>query len=139
MATNYALRGADVKVYINDKVYAGVTAFKFNSSTGTRPILGIDSGVPYELAPGTQKVTGSMDVVRIRNGGGLEGGGFAALPADILLSKYFSIRVVDRLSDTVIFETPEASIIDQNWSMPTRGISAGSCSFECIGWANEAS
>ena len=138
MASTRSMRGADVKVYINGQVYSPVTGIRWSSSTGRHAIYGIDQATPFELATADASVKGTVDVIRIRNSGGLEKAGIAAPEQKLLLEKYFSITVVDRITDTVILQIDEAAISDQNWQAVSKGIISGSFSFEGIGWTNEA-
>lgn len=137
MAIAKTLRGPDIKVFINGRIYAPVTSFRFNTATGRRPIMGIDQGTPFELAPGPQHVTGTIEVLRIRNSGGLEGAGIAAPESLILQEKYFTLTVIDRVTDSVILQIDEAALVDQNWSAVAKGVVAGSFSFEGMSWGNE--
>jgi hypothetical protein len=139
MAIVHTLRGADIKVYINSKLFRPVTGLSFTINTGRKAINGIDINTPFELAPGSTRITGSMEIVRARMSGGLEGQGVSAPQNVLLMEKYFSLALVDRMTDSVVLYIEECSVVDQNWHIPSRGIMTGSFTFEGIGWANEAS
>lgn len=138
MSSSITLRGPDVKIYINGQLFSAVTALRFAAATGRHAIIGIDQSTPFELAPGSQKISGSIEVLRIHNSGGLEGAGITAPSSQLLLEKYFSLTVVDRFSNSILLQVDEAAVIDQNWSMVARGLVSGSFTFEGIGWVNEA-
>lgn len=137
MASTKALRGADVKVFINGKLYPAVTAIRWSTSSGKHTIYGIDQSTPFEIVSGQCAVRGSFEIVRIRQSGGLQGAGIAAPERKILLEKYFSLTVVDRVTDIVILQIDEASVTDENWQSAARALIQGSFSFEGIAWVNE--
>lgn len=72
MARQKILRGADLQVYINGKLFAICTGFRFNEDFGRHDIYGIDQDVPFELAPGQSSISGSIDCVRLRRDGGID-------------------------------------------------------------------
>jgi len=133
------LRGGDIKVYINGQLFKPVVSLNFSLSSGHHAISGIDYNSPFELAPGPTRIKGSIELLRARMDGGLEGQGVAASHDDILLEKYFTLALVDRITDSVILYVEECVIIDQNWNVPSKNIMTGNATFEGIGWANEAS
>jgi hypothetical protein len=137
MAIAKTLRGADIKVFINGQLFPPATSLRFSATTGRHAIRGVDSHTPFELASGPAEVKGSIEVLRKRASGGLEGAGVVAPEEKILLERYFSLTVVDRLSDTVVLQIDEAALVDQNWSFPGRGIVTGNFSFEGLSWVNE--
>lgn len=137
MSTAKSLRGADIRVFINGKIYPPVVSFRFSASTGREAIHGIDKSEAQELAPGATTIKGTMEVIRIRASGGLEGAGIAAPERKILQEKYFSLTIIDRVTDTVVLQIDQAAITDQNWQTASKSITTGSFSFEGIGWSNE--
>lgn len=138
MAITKSLRGADLRVFINGRIYPWAIAVRWSATTGSHAIGGIDQHTPFELAVGQTTIKGTMDVCRIRNTGGLEGSGIVPTEQNMLLGKYFSLALVDRLSDTVILQIDEAFVTDQNWQTQPRGLLTGAFSFEGIAWTNEA-
>lgn len=134
-----ALTGASVKLYINNRVFGIVTGFEWTTSDGHRAIMGLDQNTPFELAPGSQTVKGRVDCIRARQDGGLEGRGVAATDFDLLLEKYISILLVDRLTGAVIFRCDQAIVDNQNWRVENKGLMKGSFTFEGLQWSNEAS
>lgn len=132
------LLGPKTVLYINGHPYAAVAGVKFNSETPKKPLYAVDSGDPYELAPTTTKVTGTMALYRTVGDGGIEGAGmtvdFAYLPRE----RYFSMSLIDRSTDTQVFRADRCSVISQSWDIPSRGIVMGSVTFEALTWNNEA-
>ncbi len=94
--------------------------------------------MPFELAPGAYSVKGTIEFTKVRSDGGLEGRAIAVSQNNILLEKYIQITIVDRATDVVIFRSDHAAITGQQWTASAKTLMSGSCSFECIDWANES-
>ncbi|NDD85746.1 hypothetical protein EBZ38_15905 [bacterium] len=137
MARSRLITGAKVVVYVNGSVFGYAINFRWTSSTPRRAIYGIDSGEPYELAPTTTRIVGSMSLYRTIDGGGLEGPGVVANLDNIPREKYFSIALMERSSGQVIFRAEQCSVVSQSWDIPSRGIVTGSFEFEALAWNNE--
>ncbi len=130
---------AQVLCYINGIPYSKVTAFQFSSETAKKEIRGLDSSEPYELAPTTNTVHGSLSVLRLLGDDGLEGDGITAPFLDQINQKYFSLLIVERRQNTVLFRADRCTITSQSWEMPARGMVTGSFTFTGIIWQNDAS
>ncbi len=140
MGKSKSLVGAAYKLYINNRIVGIATGFEWSSENGRRPIYGLDSVNPVELAPGFNSVRGKVDCVRVRLDGGIEGRGFAPSSTghDILLEKYISIVLIDRLTDTVVFRCDQCAIQNQTWRVDAKNVMRGNFSFLGIEWSNEA-
>lgn len=138
MAQTKSLKGADIKVYVNGKLYPVVVSIRWAASSGRQAIACIDRSTPVELASGGTSIKGTLEILRLRNSGGIQGSGIAAPEDKVLLERYWSLTVIDRLSDSVILQIDEASVVDENWSVG-RGLISGSFSFEGISWTNDSS
>lgn len=138
MARQKILRSADLQVYINGQLFAICTGFRFSEDFGRHDIYGIDQDNPFELAPGQSSVSGGIDCVRLRRDGGIEGYGVAAPQSVRLLEKYFSLAVVDRSTDTIIFVVDDAAVTNQTWQVTAKGELTGSFMFKGITWSNES-
>lgn len=138
MAASRLLTGARVILYINGRPYAAVISFKWDSATPKKAIYGLDSGEPYELAPGQTKITGTITLLRTIGDGGAEGAGMVAEFSDVPREKYFTLALVERLTDTQIFRADQCSVTNQGWDIPSKGTVTGSLSFEALTWNNEA-
>lgn len=137
MSKSHLITGARVILYVNGKPYTKVTSFSFNSTTGRREIYGIDSAEPYELAPTTSQCQGQIGIYRIMADGGAEGAGMVAPLPDLTLEKYFTLALVERTTDTIIFSANQCSAVSQAWDIPSRGFVTGSIAFKAIEWSNE--
>lgn len=131
------LTSPSLRVFINNKVYGKVTSFSHTVDRGLRTRRGVDELLPAEIVEGPVTVRGQMDVIRLRYDAGLEGGGLVALPGRIPLEKYISIRVIDRRSDTVVFQADQARVLAYNFVVRPRDRVHLSLSFEAIGYTNE--
>ena len=131
------ISGASVFVYINGRPFGRIREFSFRSMTPRRAIYGIDSMSPYELAPSQTKITGSMSIYRTVGDGGAEGAGITASIEDLSRERYFSIMLIDRGTDMVLFQADSCSLNGQSWSVPSRGIITGSLEFEALTWNND--
>lgn len=138
MSNPMVVRGGELKVYVNNNLLGIVTEMSFRSTNNAKPIYGLDSSEPFEIAETVNHVSGQLTVVRLRGDGGMEGRGLMASPAKVHLEKYSTIYVIHRFTDTVIFACDRARLTDQQWSVSAKGIMTGRVSFEGIGWINES-
>lgn len=129
---------AGVTLYINGRPYAQVTDFRFDSATPKKAIMGLDSSEPYELAPTTSKITGSIGLVRIAGDGGLEGAGIIAHSSNAIRERYFTLALVEHRTNTQLFRADRCSATAQSWNSPSKGRITGSLNFEALDWSNEA-
>ena len=136
MPSSTVVRGGDVKVWINGNLFTPVSSVKYRINTNRKEIFGIDQIIPFELAPGTISIDGSVDVYRMKNNGSLEGRGIVAPLQKMLEEKYFSLVITDRETDICLLYIPQASLKEQNWSFQ-KGICTGSFSFAGIGYASD--
>jgi hypothetical protein len=137
MARAKTVTTAGVLVFINGTLYGRVASARFSSSTPRNVIYGLDSTEPFEIASSTTKVNGQLEIYRTIGDGGIEGAGMVASFKDLPREKYFSIQIIERGSETVIFEAPYCSIINQSWSMASKGMVVGTIEFEALDWVNE--
>lgn len=139
MATSKVLTGARLILLVNGLPFAKISEFGFSSDAPVRAIHGIDQIEAFELASTTAGVSGSMQIYRLAGDGGAEGAGITTPFPDLSRARYFSIAVLDRLRDQVIFEARRCSLTSQAWSMAARGIVTGHLNWVGIDWTNEAS
>ncbi len=128
---------AGVLLYVNNRPYGQVRSFRFSSQTARNPIYGIDSIDPFELAPTITKVSGSIGLVRTLFDGGAEGAGLTASFEQLPREKYFSIMLIEKASDTVLFRADYCSVTNQNWMFESKEIVRGDVEFEALTWSNE--
>lgn len=146
MSRAVTISGASLNLFINGQKVGFVTSLSYDTDYGKKPIHGIDSPIPQELAPGPQRLTGTMNVYRLKGSGGLEG--FGMVPPQpgtsgegetsaVLNEMYISILLVDRATGFSIFEAERATITRQSWTVGAKGIMTGNVSFEAFYSVNE--
>lgn len=135
--TPSVIKGADLKVFVNNRIFGIVTSFSWRISTGRKPAYGIDNPEPFEIPEGATSITGNMQILRLRLDGGLEGYGVIAQHDKLTVEKYISIAVVERFTDRVVFQTDRAIVLEQQWNVDSRAMLTGSFSFQSIGWSND--
>jgi len=125
-------------VYINGQVFGKVISFSYSVSTPKREVRGIDTVEASEFGVSTSVISGQLEVYRLAADGGLEGAGIAA-PLNVLTrEKYFTLAIIDRLTDTVMFSANNCTVEQQNWSFNVRSLVTGNFSFRAITMQNEA-
>lgn len=120
MAEPLVLTGAHINLYINNKLYKQVQSINLNVDYGENEIRGIDSPWPQELAPGPSSVRGSIQGLRIKMSGGLQGSNMRPIFTDIAASPYISIRIQDRSTGEDIILVPQAKVSNESHTIVTK-------------------
>ncbi len=120
MSQAVVLTGANIKLYVNNKVYKEVQSITLNVDYGESEIYGIDSAYPQEIAPTKVVVRGSVQGIRVKMSGGLQGSNMRPLFQDIMASPYISIRIQDRQTQEDIVFIPNAKVTKETHSMQTK-------------------
>lgn len=128
---------AAVICHVNGKPYGRVRDFQFTSGTPRKVQYGLDSTEPYELIPTTTKVVGRLTLFRTSGDAGAEGAGMTSRYEEFPREKYFSLMLIERGSDTTLFEARYCSVTSQTWTVPEKGIVTGTIEFEALDWSNE--
>ena len=137
MAINKIIRGPDLLCYINGNLIGEFTDLSYSIDYGRKAIFAIDSLSPYEIAPGPVKVSGKIDLLRIRGSGGLEGRGLVARISQLTKEKYVNLTIIDKVLDLEILKVTKAQVITQQWSVSAKKQMVGSFTFEGITAENE--
>jgi hypothetical protein len=137
MAGSTIVTGAHVVVYINGSVFGKVTSFGFKSVTARKEIRQVDSVGVQELAPTTTSVSCTMSLYRQMSDGGLEGAGITARYENLPRERYFNVTLVDRVTDSVIFQASQCSVEEQSWTIAPKGLVTGQVAFKALEWSNE--
>lgn len=130
-----SIAGGDLLVYFNGELLGIAETFDYAVDYGRKEIRVIDTLLPIEEAPTQVAVGGSFSVWRTDNTAGLEGLGVVARDFALSRERYFSIRVVNRQTDTIVFKCDMASVKNQSWSVQAQGLMKGTFSFSGIGWS----
>ncbi len=130
--------GAHVVVYVNGSMYGRVASISYDVAEAQREVSCIDMPHIAELVPTTMKINGNLTIYRLHADGGIEGAGMAPVWQDLPRAKYFSILIVDRYNDQVLFRSDKNMVQRQSWTVG-RGFVMGSVAFTGITWSNEVS
>ena len=128
---------AGVVLHLNGKPFGRVRAFQWSINTPKKPINAIDSLQPFEFLPTASQVSGHLSIYRTVGDAGVEGAAMAARMEDIPREKYFSIQLVERGSDTIVFQAMYCSLVRQSWSAQEKGLVTGEIDFQALDWSNE--
>ncbi len=131
------IRGLDLVLYINGRAYGVATGISWEDTKGAQARYGIDQQRPFEILTTQTAVRGTIECLRKHDDAGVEGAGIVPEPNELSRARYFFLQLVDRLTDTVIFQIPKAALVSQSWRVQARGVLTGSFSFEGIEWSNE--
>lgn len=134
--SNKLITGTEVICHINNSPFALCANIAFNSETPRKNIYSIDSLQPVELLQGPTQCGGTLQVYRLKRSGGIEGAGLSAHFNDLIKEKYFSILLIDRSTDSVLFRADSCSVISQSWNVG-RNYVLGTISFSALNWSNE--
>lgn len=137
MPASLLVTGARVFLYLNGRKIGRATAFGWRSITPRKAIYGLDSSEPYELAPTTTKMQGTVSLLRSAGDGGVEGMGIAGQYEDLSREKYATILLLERKTGLVLFRADECSVTDQQWNVAAKAKLEGGFSFEGLTWNNE--
>lgn len=138
MARSRLLTGAQTLVYINGQLFGRIADISWSSETPQSEKKVVDWMPPWELVPQGASVRGVMTIYRIHKDGGIEGAGMTANWNDLTRQKYFSVMVLDRVTDTVLFQADKCSVTGQSWRIG-RGYVMGNINFTGLYWNNETS
>lgn len=136
MARARTVVAAHCVVYVNGRLFGRVASLGFSAETPQRELRVIDTLEPAELIPQGASVRGSLTIYRLHRDGGIEAAGLAAAWADMTRQKYFSLMVVDRVTDTVLFRADRCATAAQSWNVG-RGFVMGTVAFVGLNWSNE--
>ena len=126
-----------VTCYINGVDTGRVTGFRWTSDTPRNEIFALDSVTPYEEAPTICRCTGSLNLLRTINDGGIEAIGMTAHSSQMVREMYFTLTLIERTTDTLLFRADYCSVINQTWSVEERSIVRGVVNFSGLYWNNE--
>lgn len=111
------LSGANIVLWINNKAYKVVQSVTFSVDYGETEIYGIDAEYAQEIAPTKVTVRGSVQGLRLKSSGGLQGSNMRPLYNELMASPYISIRIQDRQSTEDIVFIPNAKVTRESHTM----------------------
>ncbi len=137
MGKSLVLTAPKVFLYINGIKVGRVFGFGWNTNTPKKPIYGLDSNEPYELAPTTTSITGTVSIYKFMGDGGAEGAGMTPPNRDIPSERYFTLMLIDQVSSNLIFRADDCTVLGQNWNVSVRSLVTGTINFQALSWSNE--
>lgn len=120
MAQSVVLTGPNIVLYINNTIYKEVQSVNFTVDYAENPIYGIDAPYPQEIALTRISVVGSVQGIRVKNSGGLQGKNLRPLFTDVAASPYISLRIHDRSSGEDILFIPNAKVTRESHAIATK-------------------
>jgi hypothetical protein len=108
------LTGADIKVYINNRVYPFIQQINISVDYGETENYGIDALYAQEIAPTKLSVRGNVMGLRVKLSGGLQAMNMRPLFVDAQAGNYISIRIQDRATSEDILFIPSAKVTREN-------------------------
>lgn len=136
MARSRLVTGAQVLVYINNTLFGRCAGVELSADTPVKETRGLDTLKPLELVSQGVSAGGVIHAYRLHKDGGLEAAGMIATWSDLTRQKYFNITVVDRVTDTVIWQANRCMVTGQRWNI-ARGHILVSANFMSLDWNNE--
>lgn len=141
MAQSLVLTGANIKLYINNKVYNTVQSISLNVDYGETEIYGIDAAYAQEIASTKVNVRGSVQGIRLKLSGGLQASNLRPLFKDLAAAPYVSIRITSRYDGEDIIFIQNAKVTRETHQIGTK--STYKVNFDFIGqiplWALDRS
>lgn len=114
------LTGANIRLYMNNRIFNTVQSVTFQVDYGEQEIYGIDSPWAQEIAPGKITVRGTISCIRTKNSGGLQASALRPAFSDIAAGAYISIRINDRSTNEDILFIPNAKVTRESHTVATK-------------------
>lgn len=130
------LSGARCILRINGKIIGFATSISWRINTNATEIRTIDDYLPYELAPTTIEVKGSIGGLRIP-GSGPTVEQIQSHLLNFLHQRYIEIEVKDAQSNNTIFLTKRALITGRSENVRSDALADISLDFTSIGFVDE--
>lgn len=132
------LAGPNTLCFVNGVLLGSVAGFDWNSSEATKQIRGLDSLRPFELAPASVSAGFRMTIWRLIGDGGAEGQGMTTNFPRLPQQKYFTLTIIERRTDTIVYRSNFCKVVDQNWGIHAKALVQGVIACEVLDWDNEA-
>ena len=138
MAISSLITSPQTVCYINSIPFARCSGLNYDISTPRREIRGIDTLEPLELLPTFASIHGTMHIYRLHQDGGIEAAGMIATFNKLTKEKYFSLTVIDRATDTILFNVNKCSVSNQSWSVVAKSFIVGTITWSGFDYENDA-
>jgi hypothetical protein len=130
------LSGARCILRVNGRLVGFANSISWRINTNVTEIRTIDDYMPYELAPSTIEVRGSIGGFRIP-GAGPTGDQIQAQMLSFLHQRYIEIEVRDAQTDNKIFHTKRALVTGRSEAINSDSLATMSLDFMSIGFVDE--
>lgn len=138
MGQPFSVAGAHIKCFVNEKLLGyvtGIPAWNVLSTWGE--LREIDSVRVRQLSPRAFSVSGTVQVLRGRNTGGLEGAGLVTSARRMLQQKYLTIELQDRISQAILFRAVACQVDGQQWQVTPKGLILGTFNFKGLDFGSD--
>lgn len=130
------LTGARTIVRLNGDLVAFAFQVTWSCRTEVTEIYTIDDPLPWEIAPKTISVTGTLGLFQLP-GHSPTARLMQADIANFLMNKYIDIEVKDAATDNVMFKTNKAIVTGQQGEISSERLSTMTLTWTAIGWQAE--
>lgn len=137
MGFSKVIKGSEIKLFIGGKLYAEVQSLSYTIDYSESEIYGIDSPYPQEIKTDKISCQGTINGVRIKLTGGLQGYNARPRINEILHNPYVSLEIRDRQTDTKLLWLPQMKVTSETFSVEAKGIVKLSFNFKGIVPYNE--
>ncbi len=114
------LSGANIKLYVNNKLYKEVQSISLNVDYGEEETYGIDAPYAQEISGKRITVRGSVNGLRVKMSGGLQAMNLRPLFLDTAASPYISLRIQDRATGEDIVFIPKCKVSAESHSIAVK-------------------
>jgi hypothetical protein len=128
--------GARAILTINGNLIVYALSVNWSISTEYKPIQGVDTVLPDELAPGSMSVTVTCSMLRVP-GSSASVMGIEPTIANFLTQGYSSIQIQDRGTGQVILYVPRAMLVKRTGAVAARQLSSEQWTFVGLGFWDE--
>ncbi len=135
----FLLPSAHCVAFINGSRRGDVIDFSWISNTPKKEERGIDEVEAVELSPTTASVEFQMTVWWKKAGGGARNAGVVANNPNISLEKYFTVLIVDRQTQTIVFRADHCSMESEEPSIVGKGLVASKWRVKALSWNDAVS
>lgn len=122
------LRGADVKLLINGKPFP-CQAITYTIDFGETEIRGIDSFFAQELVPTKISVKGTINGIKIKGTGGIQGFTLRSRISEVSYAPYIQLHLKDRHTDSDILIIQQCKVTSETLTVQTKTTAKLTCSF----------
>ena len=138
MAISNLITSAHCVAYVNSVPLARCCGLTYDISSPRREIHGIDMLAPVELVPMGLSIKGTLQIYRLHDDGGSEAIGLIPTWAKATKGKYFSLMVLNRLTDGVILQTNRCEVLNQSWTVSPKSFVLGTITWSGIDYNNNS-